>query len=265
MQPHIKLILAGFIYCSGLLQRQHVRKTPQAYELYRNRAIKPGNMEAIAFRHQYGNRVPIKLLGCWDTVGALGVPSLMPVISDRLNAPYKFYDTNLNRQIEHALHAVAIDERRKMFDVTPMTLSDGATTTLAQMWFPGTHSCVGGGDLKTSGLAAAALLWMLEGIDKLQLGLEFFDHPETIADGGIKPDYTATFTPEIGGVVALGGIADRCLQSAEDSSNPSAAQAFFDQHIHVSAKRRWALTHSPLYRSKNLKPYQQCFDAFQEY
>ncbi len=33
--------LAGMIYCSGLLSRPHVTRAHEAYELYRNRDIKP--------------------------------------------------------------------------------------------------------------------------------------------------------------------------------------------------------------------------------
>ena len=260
--------LAGFIYCSGLLQRQHLRQIPQAYELYRNRTVGPKDSPAIAFRNQYGENVPIKLLACWDTVGSFGVPTLVPFVSDWINAKYKFHTTELNRRIEHALHAIAIDERRKVFDVTPMELSGGATTTLNQMWFPGTHGCVGGGESKTSGLSDAALNWMLDAIDKLSLGLEFVDQPETIAAGGIKPDYAIAFDSKIDWYMALGGIIDRSVCSPntglnhgnDDKGNDD--KAVFDHNIHLSAKQRWALTQSPLYRPKSLKPYQPWFDAF---
>ncbi|MBD2092470.1 DUF2235 domain-containing protein [Microcoleus sp. FACHB-1515] len=249
--------LAGFLYCAGLLQRPHIRKVPQAYELYRDRALSPSHPAAIAFRSQHGEAVPIKLLACWDTVGKLGVPNQIPWLSEWANAKYQFHDTKLNRQIEHALHAVAIDERRKVFEVTPMTISEGVTTTLNQVWFPGTHSCVGGGLPDSSGLSDATLLWTIDMIGKLRLGLEFVDHPEKVADGGIKPDYTISFDPQTEDLLALGGISDRILCSSKNDS-----QAFFDHNIHLSAKQRWALTQAPLYRPKNLEPYQQWLDAF---
>jgi len=248
--------LAGFLYCSGLLQRPYIRKVPYAYELYRDRTIPPSHPTATAFRSQYGENVPIKLLACWDTVGELGVPKLIPWISDWVNAKYQFHDTKLNRQIENAVHAVAIDERRKVFDVTPMEISEGATTTLTQVWFPGTHGCVGGGKLESTGLSDATLQWMIDAIDKLGLGLDFVEHPETVADGGIKPDYAIAFDPEIQGVMAIGGIIHRSLCNAERNN-----QTFFEHDIHLSAKQRWALTQTPLYRSENLEPYQQWFDA----
>ena len=249
--------LAGFLYCAGLLQRPHIRKTPQAYELYRDLALPPSADAAQKFRSKYGKSVPIKLLACWDTVGKLGVPNQIPLLSEWVNTKYQFHDTRLNRKIEHALHAVAIDERRKVFEVTPMMISEGATTTLNQVWFPGTHSCVGGGILDSPGLSDATLQWTIETIDKLSLGLDFVARPEVVADGGIKPDYTTSFDPEIEGMFALGGISDRTLCSSKNDS-----QTFFDRNIHLSAKQRWALTQTPLYRPKNLESYQQWLDAF---
>ena len=248
--------LAGFLYCSGLLQRPYIRKVPYAYELYRNQVISPNDPTAIAFRKQHGENVPIKLLACWDTVGKLGVPQQIPLISDWVNSKYQFHDTKLNRQIENAVHAIAIDERREAFDVTPMQISEGATTTLTQVWFPGTHGCVGGGKLECTGLSDITLQWMMDAIGKLGLGLEFVEHPETVADGGIKPDYSIAFDPELQGVTAIGGITYRSLFDSEGDN-----QTFFDRNIDLSAKRRWALAKAPLYRSDNLEPYQQWFDA----
>jgi uncharacterized protein (DUF2235 family) len=258
--------LAGLIYCSGLLQRAHIRKTPQAYRLYRDRAILPDHSDAIAFRHQYGENIPITLLGCWDTVGELGVPNLIPFVSNRINAKYQFHDTQLNRCIEHALHAVAIDERRKVFNVTPMTISKDATTTLSQIWFPGTHSCIGGGQEELSGLADAALHWMIEAISKLGLGLEFVAHPEAISEGGIQPNYQVLFNPETNGIFALPGLTYRDLNNpGRRSDTPvSIDQRFFDRNIHLSTKRRWHLTDEPLYRPRNLDSYQQWFSTFVE-
>lgn len=247
--------LAGFLYCAGLLQRPHIRKAPQAYELYRDRALPPSHPEAKAFRSQYGESVPIKLLACWDTVGKLGVPNQIPWLSEWANIKYQFHDTKLNRQVEHALHAVAIDERREVFEVTPMMISEDATTTLNQVWFPGTHSCVGGG--MAPGLSDTVLQWTIDEIDQLNLGLEFVDCPDKVAAGGIKPDYTISFDPEIEGMFALGGISDRTLCSSKNDR-----QTFFDRNIHLSAKQRWALTQTPLYRPKNLESYQQWLDAF---
>src|ERR671932_2296063 len=39
--------LAGLIYCSGLLSHKNIRKTSEAYQLYRDRNIKPRDSEAF--------------------------------------------------------------------------------------------------------------------------------------------------------------------------------------------------------------------------
>ncbi|NDJ18833.1 DUF2235 domain-containing protein [Myxacorys almedinensis] len=254
--------LAGLIYCSGLPKRQHICRIPRAYEIYRDRNISPSDQVAQQFRSDYGEQVPISLLGCWDTVGALGVPDQIPILpfDNWLNAKYKFHDTLVNRRIQNAFHAVAIDERRKVFDVTRMQVSEGASTNLRQVWFPGIHGCVGGGREENRGLSDGALLWMMEETQQAGLGLEF---DPTLAEGGVKPDPAIAFDPEFSGIFKLGGAIDRQLL---DPDNPRATfdQHFFDNNIHLSAKQRWKLAGKQPYRPKTLVAYQRWFDEFTE-
>lgn len=185
--------LAGLIYNSGLLARYHIRKTPKAYELYCSRGSGPSDQEAIEFRQKYGDRVPITLLGCWDTVGSLGIPDLASFLKfdQKINQKYRFHDTQLNRMIKNALHAVAIDEQRKVFNVTPMEKNpDAEDQVLRQVWFPGDHGCVGGGSQEHCKLSDATLKWMIESICDIGLGLEF--EPENI-NPPIEIDYNSDF------------------------------------------------------------------------
>lgn len=243
--------LAGMIYCSGLLTRHHICEAPKAYSLYRDRAIKPGSTEAEDFRQQYckrGNddRVSITLLGCWDTVGALGVPNLLAIIplENLINAKYRFHDTELNCRIEHALHAIAIDERRAVFDVTPMQKSPKAPNQVVeQVWFPGVHGCVGGGTEAYRGLSDGALLWMMNEINHLGLGLEF--DPTRIA-GGISPDPTVVYHSDPG-YYRLAGLIWRTIEGPFET-------------IHESAKKRWCARSD--YRPESLKPYEKDLTLF---
>lgn len=177
--------LAGMLYYSGLLKRPNVREVPRAYELYRAHS-KAHDPELVKFRQEYcvnlpnypeEYRVPITLLGCWDTVGSLGIPDIIPFLpGERLinKDRYKFHDTCLSSIIQYALHAVAVDEARNTFSLTPMNpSSDQQKQRLRQVWFPGEHGCIGGGDAKTSGLSDGALQWMMEAIGKFNLKLEF--------------------------------------------------------------------------------------------
>lgn len=228
--------LAGMIYCSGLLSRRYITKASEAYELYRNRGIKPNHEEAKSFRENYGkddgDRVPITLLGCFDTVGALGIP-LVPAFrkfEGQLKARYKFHDTTLNKDVENAVHAVAIDEIREVFDVTLMTKNpDAPNQKLRQVWFPGEHGCIGGGTTAYRGLSDAVLKWMLDQISDLELKLEF--EPDAIED--IKPDYKIPFQNKPG-FYKLAGIKWRQVGYTLEDLHESAIKRFESADIPYS-------------------------------
>ncbi|MCL1467305.1 DUF2235 domain-containing protein [Argonema galeatum] len=212
--------LAGMIHCSGLLDRPHITRASEAYELYRNRDIKPKDKVAADYREDYGDRVPITLLGCFDTVGALGIPGLpaFQKLHEQLNKRYRFHDTTLNKSIKNALHAVAIDEVREIFDVTPMKKNpDAENQRVIQVWFPGEHGCVGGGTKEHSGLSDAALQWMLDSTRNLGLGLEF---DPSVIPTGINPNYEIDFKNDPG-FFKLAGIKFREVGDAIDELHES--------------------------------------------
>lgn len=233
--------LAGLIYNSGLLGREWIRKIPEAYELYRekqNPDNAPQGKNAIAFRNNYGKQVPIQGLCCWDTVASVGFPDLIPgIILDKwFNERYRFYDAKVNPTIVKAIHAVAIDEIRKVFDVTPMESSQVGQVT--QVWFPGSHGCVGGGSQAERGLSDAALLWMIEQVEKLGLVLE-----QKFVEDGIRPDYQAPF--------------DNKPKFPFDIGSPNIREVtgtFFD--LHESVKKRWQNPQCN-YRPQNLMKFKQ--------
>lgn len=229
--------LAGMIYCSGLLDRPHITRAPEAYELYRNRDIKPKNQIAADYRQTYGDRIPITLLGCFDTVGALGIPGLpaFKQFYQQINKRYRFHDTTLNKGIQNALHAVAIDEIREVFDVTPMKKHpDAENQRVVQVWFPGEHGCVGGGMEEHSGLSDAALQWMMDSIGNLGLGLEL--DPSAIPTG-VNPNYEIDFKNDLG-FFKLGGLKLREVGDAIED-------------LHESVIKRWHSRND--YRPKNLE------------
>ncbi|WP_414519245.1 DUF2235 domain-containing protein [Nostoc sp. PCC 9305] len=213
--------LAGMIYCSGLLDRPHVTKAHEAYELYRNRNIKPKDNVAVEYRQAYGDRVPIVLLGCFDTVGALGIPGIPAFsrLSKQLNMRYRFHDTTLNKCVQNALHAMAIDEIREIFDVTPMQkYPDAENQRVIQKWFPGVHGCVGGGTEENSGLSDAALQWMIDSIGELGLGL---DLDPNVIPTGINPNYECDFKNDAG-FFKLAGIKFREVSDVIEDLHESA-------------------------------------------
>jgi uncharacterized protein (DUF2235 family) len=113
---------------------------------------------------------PIQLLGVWDTVGALGIPSDMALLKllDDVDA-HQFQDAVLSNTVLHARHALAIDEQRESFTPTLWANADKHPDA-KQIWFAGVHSDVGGGYIQT-GLSDIALNWMMD--EAKALGLNF--------------------------------------------------------------------------------------------
>ncbi|MGF1600601.1 MAG: DUF2235 domain-containing protein [Thermosynechococcaceae cyanobacterium] len=239
--------VAGFINCSGLLARQNIRHLRRAYDLYRSKAIKPSHPEAQQFRQENGDRVPITLLGCWETVGSLGIPDVVPFlpINTWLNHRYQFHDTTLSAIIERALHAVAVDERRRVLNITPMKASPDLTSQiLHQVWFPGNHGAVGGGTEAQSALSNAALVWMIEQMG--QMGLPLALDPKNI-EGGLQQNHAAPFDQNLG---LLGLAGARWREIRDDFDN-----------IHLSTRRRWC--DLPDYKPLNLADkYKEALKAY---
>ena len=238
--------LAGLIYCSGLLTRSKVRLIPRAYELYRDKDIKPSSIEAVNFRQAYGQRVPIEVLGCWDTVGSLGVPDQVPYlpIDNWINDKYQYHDTVINKMVQNAFHAKAIDEHRKVFDISPMTSYKECNHNVVEKWFPGDHSCIGGGDENKAKLSNRPLVWMAQQVEACRCGLQL---DLELAEGGIDYDCTIDFENSGDGLFKLFGSHHRTI---EDS---------FDE-LDETVIRRWrALEY---YRPKNLaKRFAQLLDG----
>jgi hypothetical protein len=125
---------------------------------------------------QANNR--IKLLGVFDTVGSYGVPAgfsgLAPLGRYITLAVFGgFEDTQLGAHVDHALHAIGVDERRRPFTPTFWTVKKGEPhpENIEQNWFPGVHCNVGGG-YPDSGLSDIALIWMIARTQALT-GLSF--------------------------------------------------------------------------------------------
>lgn len=91
--------------------------------------------------------VKVRFIGVYDTVGALGVPLAG---ATHVNEPIiGFHDTTLGDSVEHAVQALAVDERRGPYVPTLWTQAANAAALagqrVLQVWFPGVHSDVGGG------------------------------------------------------------------------------------------------------------------------
>jgi|GEM_PF-687540 len=118
------------------------------------------------FRAAHAIEVPVRFLGVFDTVGALGVPGP----SRRKN---RFHDVSLSSVVVTARQALAIDERRLTFAPCLWTVPDGdPPDRVQQVWFPGTHGDVGGGGARC-GFSDVALQWMAS--EMRAVGVQFDD------------------------------------------------------------------------------------------
>lgn len=237
---------------------QEATENPDAEKVRQDLQQKEEKVRELLNRYQIpalGDResrreVKITLLGCWDTVGSLGVPDQIPVLSRLINQKYKFHDTYLSSIIQNALHAIAIDEIRRVFNVTPMQKSSRAgNQTLEQVWFPGAHGCIGGGSWNETGLSDAALAWMMDRITVLGLKLEF---DRMAVEDGINPDYQAAFNNEPDIFYRLTGKHWRNIVKIFDSKC---------NEFHKSVKNRWHHAFdrdtppTELYRPENLQEF----------
>jgi RHS repeat-associated protein len=95
-----------------------------------------------------GCPVSIRFVGLFDTVGSFGLPWNQLNIGIRMDLP---------PNVKHAAHAIAQDERRREFSLTPLNVPVDGQVFLEQV-FPGDHSDIGGGHKKDANLLSSAPL-----------------------------------------------------------------------------------------------------------
>ncbi|BFM04803.1 DUF2235 domain-containing protein [Halioxenophilus aromaticivorans] len=240
--------IAGMIGRLGLVAPTNLKHLSQAMDVYRNKNTKQQN----TFKKQQASfsNVKVTLLGCWDTVGALGIPDKIPFfpLDNIFRKRYEFHDTELGNHIERALHAVAIDERRKEFGVTMMNKPKGAPASqkLIQTWFPGDHGCVGGGSWEKRAFSNHCLKWM---IDQAQsLGIDLGANVDLLHDAAIT-DPGVFFSQQI-----------NIIYGRKDRPMPDKLVQWKD--IDATAKYRWQ--ELPDYRPSVLKRrFKKQLDAWQ--
>lgn len=175
--------IAGLIGEIGVLTREGLPYFPEIFEDIRHQhdqnyqpkypnvpfpdkpsALDPEYREEMERRRLTMLNVPIKVVGVFDTVGALGTPKIglferIGIQSNRQKS-LSFYDTSLSNCIEYAFQALALDERRWAFQPTLWEKLPGNQTVLRQVWFPGAHANIGGG-YDDQQIATITLAWMV--------------------------------------------------------------------------------------------------------
>ena len=164
--------LAGMIVACGLPTKDFTEDLVEtAFDAYRDRGNRSQKLQKLANNDMFPAK--IKMIGVWDTVGSLGIPSIFGGVDPLL---YGFLDTSLHPSVLNAYQALAIDEMRCEFPPTLWSSAPAAGQTLEQVWFCGVHSDVGGGepdDLDgATALSDIPLTWMMNKASALGLKLD---------------------------------------------------------------------------------------------
>jgi len=168
--------LAGLLHVSGLVRKEDDHLVEYATGLYETsdqrikRALRQKgrnhflavetdhailDVAASQFKSTLSRPCSVTFMGIWDTVKAYGwmLPRSFPALRH-------------NPSVEMVRHAVALDERRGVFQVTgwgdrrPAMHHDHMP--ILEVWFAGDHSDVGGGHKSgNTALSDATLEWML--------------------------------------------------------------------------------------------------------
>lgn len=165
-------ILGGLLHLIGLVRPEQLNMCESALGAYKRAASEDDLPLAWHFSRVIGARRPtIRFIGVWDTVGSVIVPR-----SDRFYVPSleTLPYTQTNPSVRTFRHALAIDERRRMFRVAqwmqpqphvanPFKPDISVPQDIEQRWFAGVHSDIGGGYPETeSALSKLPLIWMVD-------------------------------------------------------------------------------------------------------
>jgi uncharacterized protein (DUF2235 family) len=154
-----------------------------------------------AFAQTFSRIVTVRFMGIWDTVSSVGW----------IYTPIRLLDGAQNPIIQVGRHAVSIDERRafyrdNLWGKEPVNINDpewpetlrkqGIQQDIAQVWFPGAHSDVGGSYPQTEAAPAnEALSWMIGELQ--QHGAQLCqDRVEMVLGRSANPVYRPPASPE---------------------------------------------------------------------
>ncbi len=194
----------GFITTCGLLDKNKVNNDQewthclqQAVLAYQKHKTQPQLAQDFKARYAIHDKqfavdgeLKIHFVGVWDTVSALGFSKDWSLLLDPLFVmldnvsdhffPHCFYRYGLSKNIDHAYHALSIDDARKTFHpkVWNEVKPEYKDVNVEQVWFAGVHSNVGGGYPRT-GLSNVAFDWMMTRAEKH--GLHFIHEDRAMA------------------------------------------------------------------------------------
>lgn len=183
--------LAAFVHVMGLFRPDQLNVAGHAWTAFKrasaqdksgalpgqHRSAKGGDQELSPLEQAWhfsrvigGKPITIHFIGVWDTVASVIVPRYEQLSISLQTLRF----TRTNPSVRIFRHAIAIDERRRMFRVNrwtepqdfrpnPFDRSKDVAQDIKQVWFAGVHADIGGGYKETeSGLSKYPLAWMIE-------------------------------------------------------------------------------------------------------
>jgi uncharacterized protein (DUF2235 family) len=175
--------LAGLVAIDGILKAGSPIGVAELFDRYKKREESIWKLKEIAasgdtskqteqekWLLKYSQLVNVKMVGVWDTVGAVGWKA--GNIRGVSRSTFGYLQTGLRRPIQNAYHALAIDEHRDDFaptlwdvrhpkDKNAVIAEARPLSSVEQRWFVGAHANVGGG-YPTDLLAQNPLRWMMK-------------------------------------------------------------------------------------------------------
>ena len=269
--------LCGLIRSCGIPTRESVPSIPDAIARYRSRTADthPDHPESFDFRLQFapwvntspkerawraengretGHDLVITYLGVWDTVGALGVPRVLP-FAPHFNREYQFHDLELSSSVKSARHAVAIDERRVTYPPALWSNLDDLNARqperdrpYRQEWFPGDHGSIGGGG-DIVGLSSYSLSWIVEGAEAAGFRVD----PVAVQRARELQDFSAPLSSKSARRSAILSLLSRW---AADREGPKRLD-----EVSGCARERWSGALEPPYRPATLSRLAAELDA----
>lgn len=253
--------LSGLISLAGLLDPKDLGSSLQSViDIYQDEDLEWDEKQERVGRVQYfapRRSATIKCVGVWDTVGSLGIPGDLG--RRFLGGKYYFHNVELCPEVEVALHAVAIDEKRSAFAPTLWVSTDGKPLSdsqkVEQVWFAGAHSNVGG-SYEDADLSDIAFDWMARRVSKLtSLALNDIPSPPVPGNAAGKSIDSRSLlykdsvlypyqriingeTPKSGG---FGGWFRETFSKFDRRNTPPEGQQTVNEAIHVSVLERWHL------------------------
>jgi uncharacterized protein (DUF2235 family) len=213
-------VLAGFLHLVGLLPPAQKNLSDYALTAYKRAAERDDLPSAWEFERIASTRhVPIKFMGVWDTVSSVIVPRPDRFYIPSLQTlPY----TRKNPSVEIFRHAMAIDERRRMFRLnrwiepqtyqpSPFHQRGARPQDVKQVWFAGVHADIGGG--YPEGESAAAkfpLQWVIDEavayglrVNKMMYNHLVLGHPREGGHTYVAPSASARLNNSMNGAWSL--------------------------------------------------------------